>query len=169
MVKKILLVIILLPFLILALSPKKALLYQWEKQLAIRGIKLADGVIRTHPFGITIDHPSVYVKGIKVATIKHISLWSALFYTRGTIDGIKFDEAMEAYLPPKLAHVSLVHSVIEPTHVRLAVTDKAFPGDGDVDLRQRAFKMRFVTLPKNTPIAKYLKHGKGGWVYEQQF
>jgi len=46
MVKKILLVIILLPFLILALSPKKALLYQWEKQLETRGIKLADGVIR---------------------------------------------------------------------------------------------------------------------------
>ena len=169
MVKKILLVIILLPFLILALSPKKELLYQLEKQLATRGIKLADGVVSTHLFGLSIDHPSVYVKGIKVATIKHVSLWSALLYTLGTIEEIKFDPAMAAYLPPKFAHISLVHSVIEPTHVRLSVTDKAFPGDGDVNLRKRTFRMRFVTLPKDTPIAKYLKHGKGGWVYEQQF
>jgi len=169
MVKKILLVIILLPFLILALSPKKALLYQWEKQLATRGIKLADGVISTHPFGISIDHPSVYVKGIKIATLKHVSLWSALVYTKGTMNGITFDPSMEAYLPPGLAQVSLTHSIIEPTHVRLILTDKAFPGDGDVDLKKRTLKVRFTKLPQRTPMARYLKHTKGGWVYEQRF
>ena len=169
MVKKTLISIILIPLLILMFSPKKELLFLLEKRLATQGIVLADGQVETHPFGLTIDHPSIYVKGIKVATLRHLSLWSALFYTQGSIEGITFDPSLKSYFPAHIAHVTLVHSVVDPLQVQLSVEDPAVQGEGSVHLKKQALSFRFTKLPKEISTARYLKHTKGGWVYAQQF
>ena len=169
MVKKTILSILLIPFLVLAFSPKKELLFLLEKRLADRGIVLADGEIATHPFGLTIDHPSLYVKGIKVATFRHLSLWSVLFYTQGDIEGITFDPALKSYLPARIAHATLRHSVADPLRVSLHIADPAVEGTGAIRLKKRTLTFRFAKLPKGIATARYLKHTKGGWVYAQRF
>ena len=169
MVKKTIISILLIPFLILAFSPKKELLFLLEKQWATRGIVLADGDVKTHPFGLSVDHLSLYVKGIKVATIRHLSLWSVLFYTKGSIEGVTFDSSLTSYLPSHIAHVTLVHSVIDPLRAKLRVEDPAMQGEGSFRMKKRTLSLRFTKLPKGISTTRYLKHTKGGWVYAQQF
>jgi len=169
MVKKTVISIILLPLLILVFSPKKELLFLLEKRLATQSIVLADGQVKTHPFGLTIDHPSVYVKGIKIATLRHLSLWSVLFYTQGSIEGITFDPSLKSYLPASIAHATLVHSVVDPLQVQLSVEAPTVQGKGSIHLKKRTLSFRFTKLPKGISTTRYLKHTKGGWVYAQQF
>ncbi len=169
MVKKTIISIILIPFLILAFSPKKELLFLLEKRLATQGIVLADGYVETHPFGLSIDHPSLYVKGIKVATLRHLSLWSVLFYTKGSVEGITVDPSLTSYLPAHIAHATLVHSIIDPLRASLRVDDPAVQGTGAIQLKKRTLSLRFTKLPKGISTTRYLKHTKGGWIYAQRF
>ena len=169
MVKKTVISIVLLPLLILVFSPKKELLFLLEKRLAAQGIVLADGHVEAHPFGLTIDHPSVYVKGIKVATLRHLSLWSVLLYTKGSVEGITFDPSLKSYLPARIAQVTLVHNVIDPLQAQLRVEDPVIQGTGAIQLKKRTLTLRFTKLPKGISTARYLKHTKEGWVYAQQF
>jgi hypothetical protein len=169
MVKKILLVIVLLPFLILMLSPKKEIFYLFEKQLANQGIIVSDGVISEHPFGLTIEHPALYFKGAKVATAKEITLWSVLAYTRGSIEGLVVDPSLKKYLPENVDRISLVHSIASPFVVPVTLRDKTYGGEGEIRLKERILKIRLPHLPAKSPMMRYLKHTKGGWTYEQRF
>ena len=169
MVKKIILIIVLLPILLWVLSPKKELLYLLEKQLAKQGVVLSDGTIREHPFGLTIEHPSLYFKGIKVATADTISFWSVLAYTQGTIDTVAFDPSLHSYLPEKIEKVLLVHNVLDPNTAVLSIIDSAFTGEGSVEIMARKVHMLFPTLSDKSALTRYLKHTKGGWTYEQRF
>ncbi len=169
MVKKILLLIVLLPVLLWMTAPKKELLYLLEKQLASQGIVLSDGVVREQPFGLTIEHPALYFKGIKVATAKEISLWSVLVYTRGTIVSIAVDPSLQAYAPKSIDRVEIVHTVTAPKTVAVRVTDPVLAGTGEVDVVGRTIKMLFPNVPAKSALARYLKHTPGGWTYEQRF
>jgi len=169
MVKKILVVLILIPLFVLVFAPKKELLFWAEKQWAAQGIVLADGAISENLFGVTVDHPSLYFKGAKVATIEHLSLWSLLVYSKGSADGVVFDPAFASYVAPGIGHVTLSHSIVNPLAVSLRLDDRALPGTGEIDLKQRRITLHFDTLPKKSPIKRYLKKTKGGWVYAQKF
>ena len=169
MVKKIAISLILLPLLVLVLSPKKELLFLLEKRLASQGIVLADGSITTHPFGLTLEHPSLYVKGIKVATIRHLSVWSVLFFTRGSAEGITVDDAFTAYVPAHLTRITVTHRIVDPIRVHLRVEDPAIQGEGAIALGQRSVSVRFTKFPSGISAVRYLKHTKGGWVYAQRF
>ena len=169
MVKKILLVVVLLPFLILMLSPKKEIFYLFEKQLADRGIVISDGTISEHPFGLTIEHPALYFKGAKVATAREITLWSVLAYTRGSIDGLVTDPSLKNYLPEKVDKISVVHSIASPFIAPVTLQDTSYGGEGEIRLKERRLKIRFPHLPAKSPMTRYLKHTKGGWTYEQRF
>jgi len=169
MVKKIILLIVLVPFLIWILAPKKELFYLLEKRLADQGIVISDGTVHENLFGLTIEHPALYFKGIKVATADEITLWSVLVYTRGTIRTLVFDATLKAYLPGKIDEVSIVHTVGDPFTVPITVTGTPLAGEGEIDLKERTIEIRFPHLPPKSALARYLKHTKGGWAYEQHF
>jgi hypothetical protein len=169
MVKKILLVLIVLPFLVLFFMPKKELYYLLEKQLGAQGIVIGDGKVDESPIGLTVEHPALYYKGIKIATAKKISLWSLLLYTQGSIEGVRFDPSVQSYLPKEIESATLTHHVINPIHLPVAITGKTLTGDGDVDLKMRTLKFLFTHVPKQSAMTRYMKQTKGGWIYEQRF
>jgi hypothetical protein len=169
MVRKILLIIVLLPLLLWMLAPKKELFYLLEKQLATQGIVLSDGIMHEQLFGLTIEHPTLYFKGIKVATAHEISLWSVLVYTQGSIDAIAVDSSLQSYLPKKIEKVSMVHSVVAPKDVIVSIIDPVLAGDGNVAITQRKIHLLFPKLPPPSALTRYLKQTKGGWTYEQRF
>jgi len=168
MVKKILLVLVLLPFLVLALSPKKELFYLLEKRLANQGIVLSGGTMDAGIFGLSVEHPTVYFKGIKVATVDELSIVSVLFWTRVSAERIVVDSALHAYAPPKIDRVQIHHQLLAPTEAAITIDDPQFGGTGSLDLSQRHLRVLFPKLPAGAPAARYLKRTKGGWVYEQQ-
>ncbi len=169
MVKKIILVLILLPLLLWIFAPKKSLVYWGEKQWAAQGITVTGSAIHEHPFGLTIEHPVVYFKGAKVATAKAISLWSVLLYTHGEADAIRIDPAFKAFAPSQIGAVVLTHSVIAPLRAPVAINDPHFSGSGHIDLNTHVLQLLFPTLPKSSPLKRYLKQTKGGWTYERTF
>ncbi len=169
MVKKILIVLLLLPFLLLVFAPKKELFYLLQKQLASQGVKISGGEISENPIGLNIEHPSIYFKGVKIADIDHISLWTLLAYTHGSIGKIVFDPALKSFVPPKMENISFDHIVTKPMQISVSVNDKEYIGNGAIDLKGKAVRFHFGKIPSKSPLASRLKSNKGGWDYEQRF
>jgi hypothetical protein len=169
MVKKILIALVLIPVLILVLAPKKQLYFMLQKQLAAQDIMITNGNINENPFGLSIEHPELYYKGIKVAEISNITLWTVLAYTHGNIDSVMFDPSLKSYLPEKIQNISFTHSVIKPLEASLAIKDNSMKGSGTANIKGKMFKFHFTKLPPKSPISVYLKSNKGGWDYERRF
>jgi len=169
MVKKIIVAVLLLPILLWMFAPKKELLFLLEKRLAEQGIVLADGTLYEHPFGLTIEHPVLFFKGVRVASVDTVSVWSVLFYTRGRIDSLTIDPSLQTYFPEKIDAVSLVHTVVNPLKISVALTGSSLAAEGEIDLRKHAVRMMFPKLTNKNVLKRYLKQTKGGWIYEQQF
>ncbi len=169
MVKKILIVLVLLPFLLLTFAPKKELFFMLQKQLAQQGISISGGDISENPIGLQIKHSSLFFKGVKVADIDKLSLWTLLVYSCSSIDKVSFDPSLKSFVPAKIENISLVHNVINPTKISISVNDKEYKGKGAVDLRGKTIHFRFSKVPSKSPILVHLKSNKGGWDYEQRF
>ncbi len=169
MVKKIATVLVILPLLILLLAPKKEMVYLVEKQLATQGVRLGNAHIVPTLLGVTLEHPTLYVKGIPVATVQRLSLWTALVYTEIRIEGIHFDASLQAYLPKQIDRVRIKHSLLQPTRLPIAIDDAHHNGHGEVKLGERKLVIRMHTLPKDSPLKRYLKHTKEGWIYAKRF
>jgi len=169
MVKKILLALILLPFLVLLLAPKTELYHLLEKRLAAQDIVISGEQIHTTPIGVRLEHPTFYVKGIPVATAQSVSLWSLLLYSRMDVEGLVFDPSLKNYVPSSVHSITLVHSVIDPLHIQGTLTDPTMTGTGTIDLTGRSATLQVSKLPASSPLKRYLKHTKGGWLYESTF
>jgi hypothetical protein len=168
MVKKIVLFLIVLPWLLWAFAPKKELYYWVEKQMAAQGIVLANERIGTTPIGLSIDHADLYAKGVKVATIDHASLWSLLLYTRGGAQRITLDPTLAKMLPGGVKSITATHSIARPTVIALSIDDPRLSAVGSIDLRTRTLTLTFAKAPAEG-LKRYIHKTKGGWVYEQRF
>ena len=169
MVKKILISLILLPFLILFFAPKKELYYLLEHRLKDQGVVVADERISESPVGLTLEHPALYFKGAHVADAQGLSLWSVLLFGRATLENIHIDPAFKRYAPSRLARSTLTFSLLHPTRLELTLTDPAMSGEGEIDLKTRRITLRISKMPNNSPLKQYFKHSKGGWVYETNY
>jgi len=169
MVKKILLVLILFPLVLVLFAPKTELYYLLEKRLAAQDIVLSGEQVHETLLGLTLEHPTIYIKGIKIATVKSMSLWSLLVYTHVTVEGVKFDPSLKHFVPPAVANVTLTHSLLHPTRLAGVIRDPALSGAITIDLKGRHAVVTFSQLPANSPVKRYLKHRKGGWDYETNF
>lgn len=169
MVKKILVSLILLPFLLLFFAPKKELYYLIEHRLKNQGIVIADETIHESPVGLSLDHPVLYFKGAPVATVQNLSLWTLLLYGQASIENVHFDAAFKRYLPSSIAQGVLTFTIFHPTQIAITLTDPAMAGEGEIDLKTRTLTLRMKKVPANSPLKSYLKHTKGGWVYEKRF
>jgi len=169
MVKKILLVLILLPFLVLLLAPKTELYHLLEKRLAAQDIVISGEQVHTTPIGLSLEHPTFYLKGAPVATAQSVSLWSLLLYSRMDVEGLVFDPSFKNFVPPSVHTITLIHSVVDPLNIQGTLTDPKMMGTGTIDLKERSATLHVSKLPGDSPLKRYLKHTKGGWVYESKF
>ncbi len=168
MVKKIAWVLVLLPGLFLATAPKKEFYYLFEKQLAKRGVIFSDETVREHPIGLILSHPVLYVKGVRVASIDTVSLWTVFLYTRASIASLTLDASLADMLPGALAHARASYSVLDPTRIQLRIDDPQLQGSGAIDFKTHTMR---IVLPKEPPksLRPFLKQTKEGWIYEKHF
>ena len=169
MVKKILLFLVVLPWLLWAFAPKKELYYLLEHRLAGQGIVLSGEALSATPVGLSIEHATLYAKGVRVATIEHISLWSLLLYTRGSAEHIRLDASLARMLPSAVQQVSVTHSVIQPMQIALRIDDPKLAATGTIDLSTRTIRLVFAKAPSAEMLTRKMKQTKEGWVYEQRF
>ena len=167
MVKKSLVLLIMLPFLVVLLMPKKELYYLLEKKLEMQNIVISGEDIQENLLGLTIAHPTIYLGGAPVATAKDISLWSMIFYTKASIRDLVIAEGLPTAMHVKSFHAT--HSVLSPLLVTLEGESTLGALRGEAQLKARKLHLTVAKGGENRALARYLKKSKEGWVYESKF
>ena len=151
------------------MMPKQEMYYLLEQELAKEDIKISSEKISEGLFTLTVKDPSVYVKGIKVATIKEIHLFTLLFYTRGSLEGLLLDSSLERFAPREIDQAVVTYSVLNPVNVAIEANGVFGEADGKVNLIQKQVTMRFSQSQNLGMLRSQLKKDGEGWLYETSF
>ncbi len=68
--------------------PKQEFYYKLEEALLTQEIALNEKEIEENLFGLSLKNVSVYVKGINVANIEEVKLFTLLFYSCAEVKGL---------------------------------------------------------------------------------
>jgi len=169
MVIKTLGAIVLVWLALLAFMPKEEMYFRAEQALASQGIEINEGQMDEHLFGMTIKDATIYVQGINVATVKDISLFTLLFYTRVEADDVRADASLAHMLPASVAHLVITHTLMHPETVYIEAEGSFGKVEGTLSLQTRKLHLDLVKTGKIDTVQNLLKHGEKGWYYESTF
>jgi len=168
-VKKLLLGLILVWGALLLFMPKEELYFSLERELAKQGVEINEGTIHEGIFGLTLENVTVYVQGIKVATVEKVSLFTLLVYTRIEGETLIVDKSLQNMLPAEVNHLVATHSLLDPTTLHIEANGSLGRLAGEVSLTGRTVHLDFTETKKIDTIRSQLKKGEKGWYYETSF
>lgn len=168
-VKNILLGLVVFWFGILVLMPKQGFYYKLEEQLNTQGIQLNEKVIKESWFGLNLGDVSLYVKGIKIATIEKIELMSLLFYTTLEVKGVHLDDSFKAMMPQDVEEIEVRHSVLNPLLLSIDANASFAVITGEVEVMTRKVHLELNETKGIEMLQPHLKPQGKGWVYERVF
>jgi len=169
MVKKIFITLFIAWFALLVFMPKQELYYKLEEELAKQEIKINEKAIEEGLFSLTLKQASVYVKGIKVATIEELTLFTLLFYTKVELDSLLLDDSLKAMAPEQTDKAILSHWVLSPLEASVSAEGSFGAIEGSVDLTERKLHIGFNEIKEIETIRSQLKKDGKGWYYETSF
>jgi len=169
MVKKIFIAVFIAWFALLVFMPKQEIYYKLEKELAKKEIKINEKSIEEGLFSLTLKQASVYVKGIKIATIEELTLFTLLFYTKVELDSFLLDDTLKAMAPQQTDKAILSHSVLSPLEASVSAEGSFGVIEGSVDLTERKLHIDFNETKEIETIKSQLKKDEKGWYYETSF
>jgi len=168
-VKNTLIGILFFWFAIVAFMPKQELYYALEEKLAEQDIEINETRIEEGLFSLTISGAKVYVKGIEVASIEKIDLFTLLVYSSVDIENILFDDSLKSFVPQKIEKSLFLHSILSPFKVFITTMGSFGLAEGEADMNSRSVRIDLLD-PKNIkPIQGLLKKDEKGWYYETSF
>lgn len=169
MVKRIITVAIVFWLALIILMPKTEIYYLLEQELEKKDIKISSEEISEGWFSVSLKEPLVYVKGVKVATVEEITLFTLLFYTKSSLKGVALDSSLERFSPTNIEQASLIYSVADPARVLIKANGDFGDTEGSMDISQKSIKLKFSQKEKLGMIASKLKKDGEGWLYETSF
>ncbi len=169
MVKKIFILLFVAWFALLFFMPKQELYYKLEKELAKQGVEVNEESIDEGVFSLTLHNASVYVKGIKVATVEKVSFFTLLFYTKAQIDNLVLDDSLKSMAPQHTDKAVLTHTLFSVLNVSIHAEGSFGLVDGDADLKERTLRLDFIEPKEIDSIKSQLKKDEKGWYYETSF
>ena len=164
MVKKILFTLVLFWFAIILFMPKEQLYFGLEHVLEKQGVKINEEAIEENVFGLELQNISVYLRGIKVMTVKKVSVFTLLFYSRITIEGLETDKGVSSLMTLSFDKAVGIHSILDPLHIHFEADGKIGHLTGDVALNEKKIYIEFEKGKGNT-IKRFLKKDQRGWYY----
>ncbi len=162
------LLVILLSLAIFA--PKRELYYLLEEQLMQKDIIISNEEVHSGLLTLKLRHPELYIKGIKVAEIEEITLFTLLFYTSITANGIKTDTSLRRWAPVQVAAMSAYYQLFDPQRIVLNLIGSFGSAKGYLSYPENLLHLDLTT--EGEPIKKLkplLKKGEEGWYYEISF
>ena len=168
-VKNILIGFLVFWFAVIVFMPKQELYYALEKRLAEQGIEINESRIDEGLFSLTLSDIHIYVKGIEVASIEKIDLFTLLVYSSVTIENMIFDDTLRSFVPQKIEKSLFVHSVLSPFKVSISTVGSFGVAEGRVDLKTRSVRIDLLDPKEIKPIRSLLKKDDKGWYYESSF
>ncbi|HEO98632.1 MAG: hypothetical protein JW682_01125 [Campylobacterales bacterium] len=169
MVKKIAILIAVLWLAVIVMMPKQELYYLLEQELAKKDIKISSEKISEGWFSLSLKEPSVYVKGIKVATVEEIDIFTLLFYSRASLKGLLLDSSLERFAPGQIDQSILTQSVLNPFKVAISGNGAFGEAEGSVNLKENQLKLKFSDNKDLGMLRSKLKKDEEGWIYETSF
>ncbi len=169
MVKYILTLCVVIWLALVILMPKQELYYKLEEVLLTQEIALNEKEIEENLFGLSLKNVSVYVKGINVANIEEVTLFTVLFYSCAKVKGLQMDDSLKTMVPQETEKAVLRHSVMAPFFVSVEAEGSFGSMAGEIDLNERKVHLDFNESKKLEMLNPQLKKGEKGWVYETSF
>ena len=169
MVKTILTLCVVIWLALVILMPKQELYYKLEEVLLTQEIALNEEEIEEGFFGLSLKNVSVYVKGIYVASIEEINLFTLLFYSSAEVKMLHIDDSLKTMVPQETQKAVLVHSLTAPFSVSVEALGSFGSMNGAIDLNERKVHLDFNESKNIAMLKPQLKKGEKGWVYETSF
>lgn len=169
MVKKIFIAAFIAWFALVAFMPKQEIYYALEKELAKNEIKINEKAIEEGVFSLTLKQATVYVKGIKIATIEELTFFTLLFYTKVELDSFFLDDTLKAMAPQQTHKAVFSHSVLSPLEASVDAEGSFGVIEGSVNLKERKLHINFSEVKEIEMIKSELKKDEKGWYYETSF
>lgn len=170
MVKNIFITFIVLWFALLLFMPKQELYFTLEKELAKQDIEINEQSIEEGIFSLNLINPVIYVKGIKVATIEKINIFTLIFHADINIKSLILDDSLKSFAPQKIDVANISYSLFSPFKVMIAGNGSFGVMYGRADLKERTLRLDFSETTKELgSIRSNLKKDEKGLYYETSF
>ncbi len=169
MVKNSLIAFMIAWFAILVLMPKQEFYYKLEEELAKYEIKLNEEKINEGLFSLNLKQVTVYFKGINVATIEEVNLFTSLFYSSIELQSLHMDDSLKTMVPQETQKALLAHSILSPLEVSVDASGSFGSMAGKIDLSERKVRLDFNESKNIEMLKPQLRKDEKGWVYETSF
>lgn len=169
MVKNIFLVLIILWLSLIVFTPKRSIYYTLEKELALKGVKINEANIVDGFFSLKIEGLEVYFKGINIAHIKEVNLFTLLAFSSLDIQSIKLNESFKAMLPEEIKTLHISHRIDKPFVIPIDINGSFAKIQGEANIKKRKVRLNFVSTYDIEILKRFLKKDKEGWYYETSF
>jgi len=171
MVKKIFISLFVLWFALLLFMPKKELFYTFEHTLLKKeGIVINEKSLNEGLFSLNLMDATIFYKGIKVATVDKINIFTLLFTTNIHIGTLELDDALKAFAPHKIDSADITHLFFAPYTLNITASGSFGKMNGLADLKAGKLRLDFLHTTKEINLIRsQLKKDKKGWYYETSF
>ena len=170
MVKNIFITFIVFWFALLLFMPKQELYFTLEKELVKQDIEINEKNIEEGLFSLNLIKPVIYVKGIKIASIEKINIFTLIFSTKMNVKSLILDDSLKSFAPEKIDVANISYSLFSPFKVNIEAKGSFGLIDGRIDLKGRNLRLDFTETTKEIEkIKSNLKKDEKGWYYETSF
>ena len=90
---------------------------RWEKELKAYDIVINEESIESGLLSLNLINATVYVKGIEVATVEKINIFTLLFTSNINIKTLTLDNALKSFAPQNIEVANISHSLLSPMQV----------------------------------------------------
>jgi len=169
MVKKVLLSIVIILFSTIIFMPKRELYYRLEEQLLSNVIIINNEKIDSSLFGLTLTSLELYMKGIKIADIDRVEIFSLLFYNTISAKGIESDSSLYKILPTKVNSIDAKYIVTNPMSVAMDLNGTFGYAKGFISFSDQKMHFDITEERSINALRSMLTKGDKGWYYETSF
>jgi uncharacterized membrane protein len=170
MVKNIFIAFIVFWFALLLFMPKQELYFTLENALAKQDIEINEQSIEEGIFSLNLIKPVIYVKGIKIATVEKINIFTLFFYNNINVRSMHLDESLKSFAPQNIDRANISYSLFFPFAVNIDANGSFGLLEGNANLNKRNIRLDFSeTTTAIDPIRSNLKKDEKGLYYETSF
>ena len=169
-VKKLFIVLFVVWFAILLFMPKKELFYTLERDLEKQGVQINEKEIDEGLFSLNLIDATIFYKGIKVATVEKINIFTLLFTTNIHISTLELDDALKAFAPQKIDRADITQLLFAPYTLNITALGSFGEMEGLADLKAGKLRLDFLNTTKEIDVIRpNLQKDDKGWYYETSF
>jgi len=169
MVKKVLLFAVVILFSLMIFAPKRELYYLLEDRLLREDIIIDNEDIESGLLSLKLKHPVLYVKGIKVAEIEEVKLFTLLAYSSLKASNIRLDALLKRWAPELIETIKINYQLLSPDRVALVAEGPFGRAVGYILIKKRFLHLDLIEEKELGTLKSLLKKGEKGWYYETSF